>query len=195
LPTPAENTQNQFFTPLRNPVISEYQTSKRKYTHIDCPGHQNNVKTVITASQNMDAAILVVSALEGIMPQTREHMKICKQFGVQYVVVYLNMIDLVKNDDVIIDLAELEIQHFLTKLGYDPKTLFIIKGSALEALKGSASLTGEESIRKVLEVLDTRAGQSEPSSINKNMKFSVSQSTYITVFFLIFHYYKREKDF
>ena len=123
----------------------------------------------------MDAAILVVSAVDGIMPQTREHLLLCKQLGVPYVIVYLNMVDLVQ-ESVVFELAELELKHYLSATGYDIKNLFIIRGSALSALKGDEH--GEESIRKLLEVMDNKMGS---SSLEKPFSLPIDHALYIPV--------------
>jgi len=130
----------------------EYESDKRHYAHVDCPGHADYVKNMITGAAQMDAAILVVSAPDGPMPQTREHILLAKQVGVPYVVVYLNKCDQVTDKD-LLDLVEEEIRDLLTKYEYPGKDTPIIKGSALKALDGDAE--AEKSITDLIEALDT----------------------------------------
>ncbi|MDO8650115.1 MAG: elongation factor Tu [Candidatus Berkelbacteria bacterium] len=130
----------------------EYESDKRHYAHVDCPGHADYVKNMITGAAQMDAAILVVSAPDGPMPQTREHILLAKQVGVPYVVVYLNKCDQVTDTD-LLDLVEEEIRDLLTKYEYPGKDTPIIKGSALKALDGDAE--AEKSINDLVEALDT----------------------------------------
>ncbi|MCX6726837.1 MAG: elongation factor Tu [Candidatus Shapirobacteria bacterium] len=130
----------------------EYETAKRHYAHIDCPGHADYVKNMITGAAQMDGAILVVSAPDGPMPQTREHVLLAKQVNVPALVVYLNKCDLV-TDPEFLDLVEMEIRDLLTKYGYPGSEIPIIRGSALKALNGDAE--GVESIKKLMEALDT----------------------------------------
>ncbi|MCR4278247.1 MAG: elongation factor Tu [Candidatus Berkelbacteria bacterium] len=130
----------------------EYESDKRHYAHVDCPGHADYVKNMITGAAQMDAAILVVSAPDGPMPQTREHILLAKQVGVPYVVVYLNKCDQVTDKD-LLDLVEEEVRDLLTKYEYPGKDTPIIKGSALKALDGDAE--AEKSITDLVEALDT----------------------------------------
>ena len=130
----------------------EYESDKRHYAHVDCPGHADYVKNMITGAAQMDAAILVVSAPDGPTPQTREHILLAKQVGVPYVVVYLNKCDQVTDTD-LLDLVEEEIRDLLTKYEYPGKDTPIIKGSALKALDGDAE--AEKSINDLVEALDT----------------------------------------
>ncbi len=130
----------------------EYSTENRHYAHVDCPGHADYVKNMITGAAQMDGAILVVSAVDGPMPQTREHILLAKQVGVPKIVVYLNKVDLVQDKD-LLDLVEEEIRELLTKYGFDGKESPIIKGSALKALEGDAE--GVKSIEALLGALDT----------------------------------------
>jgi len=130
----------------------EYETENRHYAHIDCPGHADYVKNMITGAAQMDGAILVVSAPDGPMPQTREHVLLAKQVNVPCLVVFLNKVDLV-TDPEFLDLVEMEIRDLLTKYGYPGDTTPIIRGSALKALNGEAE--GIESIKKLMEALDT----------------------------------------
>ena len=130
----------------------EYETEKRHYAHIDCPGHADYVKNMITGAAQMDGAILVVSAPDGPMPQTREHVLLANQVNVPKLVVYLNKCDLVEDPE-FLDLVEMEIRDLLTKYGFPGADTPIIRGSALKALNGDAE--GIESIKKLMEALDT----------------------------------------
>jgi len=130
----------------------EYETDKRHYAHIDCPGHADYVKNMITGAAQMDGAILVVSAPDGPMPQTREHVLLAKQVNVPKLVVFLNKCDLVEDPE-FLDLVEMEIRDLLTKYGYPGDETPIIRGSALKALNGDAD--GVESIKKLMEALDS----------------------------------------
>jgi elongation factor Tu len=129
----------------------EYETDKRHYAHVDCPGHADYVKNMITGAAQMDAGILVVSAADGPMPQTREHILLARQVGVPYLVVYMNKMDMA--DPELAELVEIEIRELLTKYEYPGDTTPIIKGSALKALEGDAD--GEKSIADLMEALDT----------------------------------------
>ncbi|MEX1123965.1 MAG: elongation factor Tu [Patescibacteria group bacterium] len=130
----------------------EYESDKRHYAHVDCPGHADYVKNMITGAAQMDAAILVVSAPDGPMPQTREHILLAKQVGVPYIVVFLNKCDQV-TDPELLELVEEEIRDLLTKNEYPGKETPIIKGSALKALEGDAD--AEKSILELIEAIDT----------------------------------------
>jgi len=130
----------------------EYESEARHYAHIDCPGHADYVKNMITGAAQMDGAILVVSAPDGPMPQTREHVLLAKQVNVPALVVFLNKVDLV-TDPEFLDLVEMEIRDLLTKYGFPGEETPIIRGSALKALNGDAD--GVESINKLMEALDT----------------------------------------
>ena len=130
----------------------EYQSEKRHYAHVDCPGHADYVKNMITGAAQMDAAILVVSAPDGPMPQTREHILLAKQVGVPYVVVFMNKCDQVTDPD-LLELVEEEIRDLLNKYEYPGKDTPIIKGSALKALEGDAD--AKKAIFELVEALDT----------------------------------------
>lgn len=130
----------------------EYETDKRHYAHVDCPGHADYVKNMITGAAQMDAAILVVSAPDGPMPQTREHILLAKQVGVPYVVVFLNKVDQVTDPD-LLELVEEEVRDLLTKYEYPGKETPIIRGSALKALEGDAD--GKKAIMELMDALDT----------------------------------------
>ena len=132
----------------------EYQSDKRHYAHVDCPGHADYVKNMITGAAQMDGAILVVSAADGPMPQTREHILLARQVGVPSIVVYLNKVDMV-DDKELLDLVELEVRELLTKYKYPGDEIPIIRGSALKAGEGDTSELGEPSVLKLIEALDT----------------------------------------
>jgi elongation factor Tu len=131
----------------------EYQTTKRHYAHVDCPGHADYVKNMITGAAQMDGAILVVSAADGPMPQTREHILLARQVGVPYIVVYLNKADMV-DDKELLELVEMEVRDLLSKYDFPGDTTPIVVGSALKALQGDETELGEPSIIKLLEVMD-----------------------------------------
>jgi elongation factor Tu len=131
----------------------EYQTEKRHYAHVDCPGHADYVKNMITGAAQMDGAILVVSAADGPMPQTREHILLARQVGVPYIVVYLNKADMVDDKD-LLELVQEEVKDLLTKYGFPGDKTPIVVGSALKALEGDTSELGEGSIVKLAEALD-----------------------------------------
>ena len=131
----------------------EYQTDKRHYAHVDCPGHADYVKNMITGAAQMDGAILVVSAADGPMPQTREHILLARQVGVPYIVVYLNKADMV-DDKELLELVELEVRDLLTKYKFPGDDVPLIIGSALKALEGDTSELGEPSILKLMEAMD-----------------------------------------
>ncbi len=131
----------------------EYQTQNRHYAHVDCPGHADYVKNMITGAAQMDGAILVVSAADGPMPQTREHILLARQVGVPYIVVYLNKCDMV-DDKELLDLVELEVRELLTKYEFPGDKTPIIRGSALKALEGDKGDLGEPSIGRLMEAVD-----------------------------------------
>jgi elongation factor Tu len=132
----------------------EYQTAKRHYAHVDCPGHADYVKNMITGAAQMDGAILVVSAADGPMPQTREHILLARQVGVPYIVVYLNKADQVDDKD-LLELVQEEVKDLLTKYGFPGDKTPIIVGSALKALEGDQGELGEPSIFKLADALDS----------------------------------------
>jgi elongation factor Tu len=132
----------------------EYQTEKRHYAHVDCPGHADYIKNMVTGAAQMDGAILVVSAADGPMPQTREHILLARQVGVPYIVVYLNKCDMV-DDKELLDLVEVEVRDLLKKYQYPGDKTPVIRGSATKAAEGDASELGEPSILKLMEAVDT----------------------------------------
>ena len=131
----------------------EYETAKRHYAHVDCPGHADYVKNMITGAAQMDGAILVVNAADGPMPQTREHILLARQVGVPALVVFLNKVDTV-NDKELLDLVEMEIRELLTSYGYPGDKTPIVKGSALKAIEGDVEL-GDKPILALMEAVDT----------------------------------------
>ena len=132
----------------------EYETDKRHYAHVDCPGHADYVKNMITGAAQMDGAILVVSAADGPMPQTREHILLARQVGVPYMVVYLNKADMV-DDEELLELVELEVRELLSSYDFPGDDTPIIKGSALKALEGEKSELGEDSIERLMDAVDS----------------------------------------
>ncbi|MHB1792050.1 MAG: elongation factor Tu [Acidiferrobacteraceae bacterium] len=138
----------------------EYETAKRHYAHVDCPGHADYVKNMITGAAQMDGAILVVSAADGPMPQTREHILLARQVGVPYIVVFLNKADMV-DDKELLELVEMEVRELLDKYEFPGDKTPIVIGSALKALEGDAGALGEGAIMKLAEALDTYIPQPE----------------------------------
>ncbi|URM52888.1 elongation factor Tu [Mycoplasma sp. SG1] len=134
-----------------NTAHIEYETEKRHYAHVDCPGHADYVKNMITGAAQMDGSILVVSATDGPMPQTREHILLARQVGVKTIVVFINKVDLV-DDEEILSLIEMEIRELLSKYGFDGDNAPIIYGSATEAIKGNKKY--EEKIQELLDAID-----------------------------------------
>jgi len=132
----------------------EYETENRHYAHVDCPGHADYVKNMITGAAQMDGAILVVSAADGPMPQTREHILLARQVGVPALVVFMNKVDMV-DDKELLDLVELEVRELLSKYEFPGDKIPIVKGSALKALQGDTSELGRPSILKLMEAVDS----------------------------------------
>jgi elongation factor Tu len=132
----------------------EYESEARHYAHVDCPGHADYVKNMITGAAQMDGAILVVSAADGPMPQTREHILLARQVGVPYIVVYLNKADMV-DDDELVELVEMEVRELLDMYEFPGDDTPLIVGSALKALEGDTSPIGVESVVKLVEAMDT----------------------------------------
>ena len=131
----------------------EYETANRHYAHVDCPGHADYVKNMITGAAQMDGAILVCSAADGPMPQTREHILLSRQVGVPYIVVFLNKADMV-DDEELLELVEMEVRELLSKYDFPGDDTPIIKGSALKALEGDLGELGEQAILKLADALD-----------------------------------------
>ena len=138
----------------------EYETDKRHYAHVDCPGHADYVKNMITGAAQMDGAILVVSAADGPMPQTREHILLARQVGVPYMVVFLNKADMV-DDEELLELVELEIRELLSSYDFPGDDIPIIKGSALKALEGDKGELGELAINALMDAVDSYIPQPE----------------------------------
>ena len=137
-----------------NTAHVEYETANRHYAHVDCPGHADYVKNMITGAAQMDGAILVVSAADGPMPQTREHILLARQVGVPYIVVFMNKADMV-DDKELLDLVEMEVRELLSKYEFPGDDTPIVVGSALKALEGDKGELGEGAIIKLAEALDT----------------------------------------
>jgi elongation factor Tu len=133
---------------------AEYETKRRHYAHVDCPGHADYIKNMITGAAQMDGAILVVSAVDGPMPQTREHILLGRQVGLPTLVVFLNKVDAVEDKE-LLDLVELEVRELLTKYGFPGEKVPVIRGSALKAAEGDPGELGEGAIVKLLEAVDT----------------------------------------
>ncbi|MCF8152490.1 MAG: elongation factor Tu [Sulfuritalea sp.] len=137
-----------------NTAHVEYETAARHYAHVDCPGHADYVKNMITGAAQMDGAILVVSAADGPMPQTREHILLARQVGVPYIVVFLNKCDMV-DDEELLELVEMEVRELLSKYDFPGDDVPIIKGSALKAVQGDQGDLGEPAIIRLADALDS----------------------------------------
>jgi elongation factor Tu len=131
----------------------EYETDKRHYAHVDCPGHADYIKNMITGAAQMDGAILVVSAADGPMPQTREHILLARQVGVPYIVVFMNKVDMV-DDPELLDLVELEVRELLTKYQFPGDKIPVIRGSALKAMNSTATEQGVEEFKCIVELME-----------------------------------------
>jgi elongation factor Tu len=132
----------------------EYETDKRHYAHVDCPGHADYIKNMITGAAQMDGAILVVAATDGPMPQTREHILLARQVGVPAIVVFMNKVDMV-DDEELLDLVELEVRELLSKYEFPGDDVPIIRGSALKALEGDTGELGTPAIQQLMEAIDS----------------------------------------
>ena len=143
-----------------NTAHVEYETEARHYAHVDCPGHADYIKNMITGAAQMDGAILVVAASDGPMPQTREHILLARQVGVPYIVVFLNKCDMV-DDEELLELVEMEVRELLTQYDFPGDDTPIIRGSALKALEGDKGPLGEEAIFKLAAALDSYIPQPE----------------------------------
>src|SRR5476649_848371 len=137
-----------------NTAHVEYETANRHYAHVDCPGHADYVKNMITGAAQMDGAILVVSAADGPMPQTREHILLARQVGVPYIIVFMNKADMV-DDAELLELVEMEVRELLSKYDFPGDDTPFITGSALKALDGDTGPMGEEAVFKLVEAMDT----------------------------------------
>ncbi|MDP4797024.1 MAG: GTP-binding protein, partial [Rhodospirillales bacterium] len=138
----------------------EYETAARHYAHVDCPGHADYVKNMITGAAQMDGGILVVSAADGPMPQTREHILLARQVGVPALVVYMNKVDQV-DDEELLELVEMEIRELLTSYNFPGDDIPIVKGSALAALEGRDDAIGHDSILELMKAVDEYIPQPE----------------------------------
>jgi elongation factor Tu len=136
-----------------NTAHVEYETANRHYAHVDCPGHADYIKNMITGAAQMDGAVLVVSAADGPMPQTREHILLARQVGVPHIIVYMNKCDMV-DDEELLELVEMEVRELLSKYEFPGDVIPIIKGSALKALEGDTGPLGEGSIMALADALD-----------------------------------------
>jgi elongation factor Tu len=138
----------------------EYETEKRHYAHVDCPGHADYVKNMITGAAQMDGAILVVSAADGPMPQTREHILLARQVGVPSLVVYMNKVDMV-DDPELLDLVELEVRELLSSYDFPGDEIPVVRGSALAAMEGRDQAVGKDSVMKLMDAVDSYIPQPE----------------------------------
>ena len=138
----------------------EYETASRHYAHVDCPGHADYVKNMITGAAQMDGAILVVSAADGPMPQTREHILLARQVGVPALVVYMNKVDMV-DDEEILELVELEVRELLSVYEFPGDDIPVIRGSALAALEDGDAATGRDSVMELMDAVDEYVPQPE----------------------------------
>jgi elongation factor Tu len=143
-----------------NTAHVEYETQNRHYAHVDCPGHADYVKNMITGAAQMDGAVLVVSAADGPMPQTREHILLARQVGVPAIVVYLNKVDMV-DDEELLELVELEVRELLSKYGFPGDEVPIVKGSALAALEGRDEALGRAKVLELMAAVDAYVPQPE----------------------------------
>ena len=154
----------------------EYQTDKRHYAHVDCPGHADFVKNMITGAAQMDGAVLVVSAADGPMPQTREHILLARQVGVPYIVVFLNKVDLI-DDEELLELVEMEVRELLSKYQFPGDDITIIRGSATAALEGTDE--GKAAVQALMDALDKDIAEPE-REIDKPFLMSVEDVFSIT---------------
>jgi elongation factor Tu len=143
-----------------NTAHVEYETENRHYAHVDCPGHADYIKNMITGAAQMDGAILVVAASDGPMPQTREHILLARQVGVPYIVVFLNKCDMV-DDEELLELVEMEVRELLSQYDFPGDDIPLVRGSALKALEGDTGPLGEEAILKLASALDSYIPQPE----------------------------------
>jgi elongation factor Tu len=160
-----------------NTAHVEYETAKRHYAHVDCPGHADYIKNMITGAAQMDGAILVCSAADGPMPQTREHILLARQVGVPYIIVYLNKCDMV-DDAELLELVDMEVRELLSKYDFPGDDVPIIQGSALKALEGDLGALGEQSVMALADALDsyipTPSARSTSPSCCRSKTFSRS---------------------
>ena len=154
-----------------NTAHVEYETEKRHYAHVDCPGHADYVKNMITGAAQMDGGILVVSASDGPMPQTREHILLAKQVGVPSLVVFLNKVDQVEDEE-LLELVEMEVRELLSSYDFDGDNIPVIKGSALKSLEGDESEIGSQSIKALMDAVDEHITEPE-RAINQSFLMPV----------------------
>jgi elongation factor Tu len=154
-----------------NTAHVEYETGKRHYAHVDCPGHADYVKNMITGAAQMDGGILVVSASDGPMPQTREHILLAKQVGVPSLVVFLNKVDQVEDEE-LLELVEMEVRELLSSYDFDGDNIPVIKGSALKSLEGDESEIGSQSIKALMDAVDEHITEPE-RAINQSFLMPV----------------------
>ena len=160
-----------------NATTIEYSTENRHYGHVDCPGHADYVKNMITGAARMDGGILVVSAADGAMPQTREHILLCRQVGVKTIIVFMNKCDLVQDEEMH-ELVEMEVRELLSYYDYDGDNTIFIKGSALSALNGTDPEIGEQAIEELVQAMD--ANIKEPvREKDKDLLMSIDSSVAI----------------
>ncbi len=157
-----------------NATTIEYETETRHYGHVDCPGHADYVKNMITGAARMDGGILVVSAADGAMPQTREHILLCRQVGVKTIIVFLNKCDLV-DDEEMHELVEMEVRELLSSYDYDGDNCVFVKGSALSALNGTDPVLGTEAMEKLVTAMDEHIVEPERQS-EKDFLMSIDSS-------------------
>lgn len=157
-----------------NATTVEYETEARHYGHVDCPGHADYVKNMITGAARMDGGILVVSAVDGAMPQTREHILLCRQVGVKSLIVFLNKIDLVEDAEMH-ELVEMEVRELLSSYEYDGDKVPFIKGSALHALNGTEPTLGAEAIERLVNAMDEHIAEPVRES-KKDFLMSIESS-------------------
>ena len=148
----------------------EYESDKRHYAHVDCPGHADYIKNMITGAAQMDGAILVVSALDSVMPQTREHVLLARQVGLDHIVVFLNKCDAVEDEEML-DLVEMEVRELLSKYKFDGDNATIIRGAALPALNGDEKWS--KTVKELLEALDTLRSRSRSATFDKPFLMAV----------------------
>lgn len=154
-----------------NATTFEYETDSRHYGHVDCPGHADYVKNMITGAARMDGGVLVVSATDGAMPQTREHILLCRQVGVKKIIVFLNKCDMV-SDPEMHELVEMEVRELLSSYDYDGDDATFVKGSALKALEGSTEDIGIPAIEKLVNAMDNEIPVPE-RPIDKDFMMSI----------------------
>merc|ERR1719326_1944832 len=161
-----------------NASTIEYETDSRHYGHVDCPGHADYVKNMITGAARMDGGILVVSAADGAMPQTREHILLCRQVGVKTIIVFLNKCDLVEDEEMH-ELVEMEVRELLSDYDYDGDNTVFIKGSALSALNGTDPELGEQAMEQLVQAMDEHIIEPEREK-DKDFLMSIETSVNIS---------------